>query len=142
MPEDSLAVELRREAERDSPQFSQPLHERIMRSISQASVQSTPKTVTDLRWRLLVAIAAAAALALAFLLHDWNGQPVASPVVIQTPAGVRTLPAIPELGNVVTRISDPATERLEAARYAYLDQDAQRLTRYMIHQIDVLPSRP
>ena len=92
--------------------------------------------------RLPVAITAAAAIALTFLLQEWNGRLVLPPEVTHTPVAVRTIPAMPELGSVVTRISDPASQQLEAARYAYLDQDAQRLTRYMIDQIDVLPSRP
>jgi hypothetical protein len=129
-----LAVQLRREAQENSPPFSPLLHERVMGSIFLASARS--RATPAARWRRPVARwpitgALAASIALAFLLHPWKSATV--PI---------SLPPRQAVAAVVATLLDPATQRLQAARYAYLDKDAQRLTRYVIDQVDVLPARP
>lgn len=134
---DPLAISLRREAEEDSPQFSQQLHERIMRGVSSATTPAAARR--EALWRWPIAAALAAAVALMFFLHDWHGQSLPLPVhpkVVADP-----FPPLPEIGPAVATISDPAVQRIDSAKYAYLDQDAQRFTHFMIDQIDVLPTQ-
>jgi hypothetical protein len=138
---DPLAISFRHEAEEDSPQFSQQLHERIMRGVSSATTPAAARR--EALWRWPIAAVFAAAIALMFLLHDRHGRLLPLPPSPPSPSNVvaDAFPPLPEIGPAVATISDPAVQQINSARYAYLDQDAQRFTHFMIDQIDVLPTQ-
>lgn len=136
---DPLADSLCQEAEENSPQFSQHLHDRIMRGVSSAAAPAAARP--NVRWHWPIAAAVAAAMVLIFFWHEWHGQSTPLPAPGHSNFVADPFPPLPEIGAAIATISDPAVKQIDSAKYAYLDQDAQRFTHFMIDQIDVLPTQ-
>jgi hypothetical protein len=131
--EDPLAKRLRNEGEADSPEFSPMLHARIMRRINDLPGSAARD---NREWRLQCTIAIAALVALVVTIRFWP----AGNVVTPAPVARLTIPAFPDSLAPVATVANPGAQRLDQARYAYLDRDAASLSRYVWNQMDVFPT--
>ena len=133
---------LGKESRRELPEFSPPLHARIMRNIQECERVDTPQ-----QWRLAptwYGLAAAAALAIGVSLWAFSTMsnkvvPISQVVSGPThPVSPSVTPAYtdPETG-ITTAVAD-AQSGLNQERYAGLDSDANNLVNYAINQIDPL----
>jgi len=140
--DDAMAFRLKREASMTWPAFSPLLHARIMRKITAISA-STPQIIPNRRF--IAPLAAAAAILLAvglFATLHWRPRPLAANAPQrQDSSAIAQLPTLPSI-DFFASVAEPTGQRVLEARFAYLDRDAQRLTRYLANQLDVLPSAP
>ncbi len=133
---DSLQSILKDQAQRDTPAFSQELHDRIMAQVHNASsahaIPDAPASNFRIRPILLLA---AAALLVALTIWELQRLNTEAPTTTATP-----IPALPTI-DVETSVAT-AQDSLEQSRYAYLDHDAQSLAAYVMGQFDVSPAKP
>jgi hypothetical protein len=139
-----LAARLKNEAAENAPAFSPLLHARIMQGLTSGDTTAADVAPIHPRrtYRLgFAGLAAAASVALLLMFHPWTTPiPVAH---VDHPAPVTPTPhsvPVPQFALVMDSVTGHASEQLDNARFAYLDQDAKHLARFMMHQMDVLPS--
>ena len=142
-----LAARLKDEAAENTPAFSPLLHARIMQHLTSGEriahlAPIHPRRTFRLGFGLgFAGLAAAASVALLLMFHPWTTP--TSVVQVDHPAPVvptpRSVP-VPQFALAVDSLTGQASEQLDNARFAYLDQDARHLARFMMHQMDVLPS--
>jgi hypothetical protein len=126
---DSLAQRLRAEAEEGMVPFSNSLHQRIMRDLQSARMLSANSARR--RFWPMPALAAAAGILIGVLVDR-------EVMVRQAPVK----PSVAELNfplNALAKAISPIEDRLLQARFGYVDQDATRLARFVVSQLDVLP---
>lgn len=134
---DPLEHRLKSEAIGGSPAFSMSLHQRIMRDI-----KSAPATMAAPRrpvfWRPLGLAAVAACLAVALLLGRLWMEPSNQGALESKndPIDVSLVPSF----DAVLNTTKPIQQQLKEARFGYVDQDARRLTQFVMNQLDVFPS--
>ncbi len=140
--QDRLATFLRQEAQATRPLFSEPLHERICRAVTEDQIVLMPcRAATPWRQRLApYAVAAAAVLGIS-LTTWWLSRPFGhGPDLTET---VTAEPA-PE---VLTRITGQVAEQLgllvdatlSRQQWGYLDHDVQLATRLLMEQLPLAP---
>ncbi|MCY2950738.1 MAG: hypothetical protein NTU53_02025 [Planctomycetota bacterium] len=138
--EERLAAELRGEAGRGGPGYSQILHERIMRGVRTAGDGVEMKGGGVMRW----SIGAAAAAVIVVGLWMWGRGPVeqggqVSPGVVAK----KEIPGVPAVDEIFERTAASAYAKLEAkldeVKLAYLDDDAKQLARFVLDRTSVLP---
>jgi hypothetical protein len=126
---DPVAQQLRAEAEAGMVPFSQSLHQRVMHDLQNARM--LPANPVRRRFWPVPALAAAAAILIGVLVER--------DVMVHQPL---VNPSVPELNfplNALANAVSPIEDRLIQARFGYVDQDARRLARFVVNQLDVLP---
>jgi hypothetical protein len=125
------------------------LHERIMKRIAREGSPERAAPIDAHRqfYRGLLAAAAAAMLAILIPARLWWVSSHRATGVIKSIAKSepKTSPAdvvlpLPPFDTALASALAPAGEQLGQGRFAYLDQDAQRFTRFVADQFDVLPT--
>jgi hypothetical protein len=142
MRNDPLAGPLKRAAERARPEFSEPLHARVMRSVNAAHASHADAAILRPRAPVRIAwIATAAALLIAVGLAWRFLREAPGPVA---PAGPRTLPVVADLlTGAADPMRDQLRQQLDETRLAYLDRDAQHFANFVLEQVDVgVPAAP
>jgi hypothetical protein len=139
-----LAARLKDEAAENAPAFSPLLHARIMQRVTSGDTTTAHFAPIHPRrtFRLgFAGLAAAASVALLLMFHPWTAPTHVAHVDHPTPIPPtpRNVP-VPQFALAVDSVTGQASEQLDNARFAYLDQDAKHLARFMMHQMDVLPS--
>lgn len=125
-PQAWLEEQLRREAALDRPEFSPLLHARIMAALP---TQQAPARRHATAWSAL-----AATILLAIGLWAWRPgiqtRPPTSPPLAVVP------PRLPDLPSLMPpQRRQQLEQELWESRLAYLDQDAQRLGRFLLDQL-------
>ena len=111
-----------------SPPFSPSLHGRVMRAVRGAAIAPPPRRTS---WAVRAAVAGVAAAA-AVTVARWPNAPV------RKPHRVVSVPTVSPWSAVAA--AEPVARRWSAARYGYLDRDADRAARFLIAQLDPLPT--
>lgn len=135
------ATELRAEATREGPAYSQALHARIMRVVGSAGPAHEQRSGRPMWWAW-VPVAAAAAIAVVVWI-GWPRSNVGPALPLQV-VERRERPAMPPIDEI-RRTAASAYARLEAkldeGKLAYLDDDAKRLASFVLDNTRVLPVR-
>ena len=149
----TLADQLRFEAHRTRPAFSESLHARICRSVGQSEMAPPPRPAPRRRaGAVLIAAAVAASLAVAVLCWAWlrhgDRGPVPDPrhLVLPTPQEKRIIKPEPgpdeDLQSPGEVPNNPAVDfsllvdsTLVNRRWAYLDHDARLAARMLLDQL-------
>jgi hypothetical protein len=133
-----LTRELADTADFPRPIFSRELHEKIMSRI--VSAQTGQHRCRRFR-RLFIPSALAASVALIIgliiLMYHFNASNRSNSSI----ARVVRVPSVPTIQNPIRALELPVACQVAAADYADVDQDGEKLIRYMTRQLDVLPLR-
>ena len=146
IPETALRQRLYTEAHQTRPPFSPLLHERIMTALRASTCADPSQLPIDkstiespnrrINWRIVIPLAAAAALALA-TWHSLRPAPTPEDGPPQ-PIAVQNLPSLPtvptDLLDPVRQLT-PSADTLDQAKFAYLDRDARRLALFVADQL-------
>jgi hypothetical protein len=130
-PHDEFATKLRDEAERETPEFSDELHTRVMAAVRREKVRAAG----SLSLRRLLVVPVGAGLAVLVSVVVWMVQPSSPPV----PSPLVELPTVPALDEVIRETTGPVRQTLQDARFAYLDRDGKRLAKFLWRSIPVTP---
>jgi hypothetical protein len=126
------------------------LHERIMQQIARQRSATPIEAQRGFPWRFR-ATAAAAMLAVLVPAACWWASSRNTSVAINSPhsspirpetrlSPASPVPSLPSLDTALASALEPASEQLGEGRFAYLDRDAQRLTRFVADQFDLRPT--
>ena len=123
--------------------FSPILHERIMAALRREGLSAQPlaKEPSGILWRICLATAAAAAIAIVawIALRSTSDEKPAPKNIVQK---ISPIPGIPQAPQVVARPVDSTTAALDKGKYAYLDRDAQKLVSFVTNQFPSFPTQP
>ena len=138
--DDRFGQRLRNAGKALTPATSEDLHARVMANVrrdrAMASSAAAGGRAATWWWMFGSAAALVAALSLALWLTT-SPPPTVTPV---QPVAVAALPAVPSIEAVVIETVEPMREKLHEARFAYLDRDAKRLARFLIHAVPGVPA--
>ncbi len=110
-PHDEFATKLRDEAERETPEFSDELHTRVMAAVRREKVRAAG----SLSLRRLLVVPVGAGLAVLVSVVVWMVQPSSPPV----PSPLVELPTVPALDEVIRETTGPVQPdplRIHASR--------------------------
>jgi len=139
--DDAFGQRLRDAGKAVTPAASEELHARVMadvrrdRAIASSAAAAGGRAAT---WWW--AFGSAAALVVAMSLTLWLTTSPPPAVTQGEPAPVAALPPMPSIETVVIETVEPMREKLHEARFAYLDRDAKRLARFLIHAVPGVPA--
>lgn len=134
--EQTLAAALKAQAEASSPTYSPLLHERIMQGVRSSAPMPELRQQHRPRWVWWLGPLAAAAALIALAVWLWP-QPKPPQIVTTTPA---SLPSFDPLVQKAAVMRDQIESELTQAQLAYLDHDVTKLARFLITQMNVLPT--
>ena len=139
--DDAFGQRLREAAAAMKPATSEELHARVMadvrreRAIASSAAPGERAAVT---WWW--AFGSAAALVAAVSVTVWLTTSPPPAVTHGEPVAVAALPPLPAIETVVIETVEPMREKIHEARFAYLDRDAKRLARFLIHAVPGVPA--
>jgi hypothetical protein len=130
--DNQIGRQLKEEAEQENTAFSSVLHDRVMAGVRRERVMQAPLH----GWRIWCSLGAVAA-AVAVVIGLWvtRQQPQITPLPVQ----VIELPEIRSPGRMVSEAIRPARQKLNDARFAYLDRDGKRLAHFLWHSMPGVP---
>jgi hypothetical protein len=139
--DDAFAKRLREAGAALTPAASDALHARLMADVrrERAAASSAPAGDSMAPRRLRIVGAAAAVGAVGFGIWVTTTRPPAA-IPVQPPVQVAQLPPVPSIEAVVVETVQPVRQKLHEARFAYLDRDAKRLARFLIHAVPGVPA--
>ena len=138
--DDAFGQRLREAAATVTPATSEDLHARVMADVRReraiaSSAAAGGRTAT---WWWMFGSAAALVVAVSVAVWLTTSPP---PAVTQgEPVAVAPLPPVPSIETVVIEAVEPMREKMHEARFAYLDRDAKRLARFLIHAVPGVPA--
>ena len=144
---DLLAEVARGEADRCAPAFSEVLHRRVMRAVESTPRPSHADQNVRSAWRLIVPLAAAAAIVV-MLMPLWRTAPVPGRVPVSSvlprpaPSQAAPVPQLPSLGGALaslTRRESAIEADLGRGRWAGLDHDARVAVHYVLDPLAIKP---
>ena len=139
--DDAFGQRLRGAGKAVTPATSEGLHARVMADVRRERAVASSGAAGErglVAWWWLFGCAAALVVAVSVAL--WVTTPPPPAVTQGEPAVVAALPAVPSIERVVVETVEPMREKLHEARFAYLDRDAKRLARFLIHAVPGVPA--
>jgi len=125
--ESQWASRLRQEAQRHSPEFSDPLHEKIMRKIH----QDIPIGPAHHGWKLAMAASLLIVAGAGILIYQqMTRRP--DPVAVQVASTSLTWPLN---HGVIEKTGGSVNRYLAEVQYAHLDTDAQRFVNFLDQRV-------
>ena len=143
--DDKLGHRLRNAGKAVTPAASEELHARVMADVrrGRAVASSTVAGGGAATWWWVFGTAAAAvvvAVCVAIWVTTARPTPRPTAVIPGGPVAVAPLPPVPSIESVVIETVGPMRDKLHEARFAYLDRDAKRLARFLIHAVPGVPA--
>ena len=139
--DDAFGQRLRDAGETVTPPTSEDLHARVMADVrrERAMASSAAAGGRPATWWWMFG-SATAAVVVAVSVAVWLATPPPPAVTQREPVVIAALPAVPSIETVVIETVEPMREKLHEARFAYLDRDAKRLARFLIHAVPGVPA--
>ncbi len=136
-PVDHLAARLKREAARMAEPFSESLHGRVMRRVSESRAQAAPPP-TAARWPFAAIGLAAAAVAVALVV--FHTQPPVPAVPAHKEIARADFGAVTDLIRKTTGpIQLTMNVSIEDQSFGHLDRDVKSFGQFVMNQLDNLP---
>ncbi|HZZ42134.1 MAG TPA: hypothetical protein VFE58_04295 [Tepidisphaeraceae bacterium] len=135
MKSDELDQKLTDAGKNLSPAFSSDLHARIMAEVRHSGAGDSP---AKLKWVWTIGLAAAAIAAL--IIVPWAMLPKVPPAIAPTSPSLLSMSDMPSLHEIVHDTVVPMREKLNEARFAYLDRDGKRLALFLWHSLPGAPA--
>ena len=139
--DDAFGQRLRDAGKAVTPATSAELHARVMADVrrerAMASSAAARGPAGGTWWWMF---GSAAALVVAVSVTVWLTTSPPPAVTPAQPVAVAALPPVPSIETVVIETVEPMREKIHAARFAYLDRDAKRLARFLIHAVPGVPA--
>ena len=138
--DDAFGQRLRDAGKTVTPATSEDLHARVMAHVrrERAMASSAAEGGRAATWWWMFGSAAALVAAVSVTVWVTTSPPPAT--TPPQPVAVAALPPVPSIDAVLIETVEPMREKIHEARFAYLDRDAKRLARFLIHAVPGVPA--